>query len=222
LQALPITELRILVVDDNSPDGTGLIAESLHSNYANLQVIHRPRKLGLGTAYVVGFQHALKTDVDSVIQMDCDLSHEPETIPHMLTALGEADVIVGSRYVPGGELEATWGLHRKMLSACANAYARTLLGAKASDMTGDFKCWRRRALERMELESIRSNGYAFQIEMAHRAQQLGLRIREIPIRFFERNGGVSKMSASVIFEAAWRVCVLRIRPWSPRSQDGDV
>ncbi len=219
LQALPISDLWILVVDDNSPDGTGRIAEYLRMRYTRLQVIHRPSKLGLGTAYVEGFQWALEMGADFVIQMDCDLSHEPEQIPLMLTACSEADVIVGSRYVEGGELEPNWGAHRKLLSAGANAYARTLLRSNVRDVTGGFKCWSRRALELLELETIRSNGYAFQIEMAHRVQRLGLRVREVPIRFYERDGGVSKMSASVILEAAWRVCQLTMRPWrTPRQK----
>jgi dolichol-phosphate mannosyltransferase len=219
LQELPISDLWILVVDDNSPDGTGRTAEYLRMRYTRLQVIHRPSKLGLGTAYVEGFKWALEMGANYVVQMDSDLSHDPEQIPFMLAECTRADVIVGSRYVEGGELEPNWAVHRKLLSAGANAYARTLLRSKVKDVTGGYKCWSRRALEQLELDTIRSNGYAFQIEMAHRVQRLGLRVCEVPIRFYERDGGVSKMSASVILEAAWRVCELTVRPWQTPHQE---
>jgi len=151
---------------------------------------------------------------DYVIQMDADLSHDPKRIPSMLQAAKEADVVVGSRYVEGGEVDRDW--RRKLLSAGANLYARTILRANVRDLTGGFRCMSRRTLEDSELNTIQSNGYAFQIEMAHRFQQLGLRVREIPIHFYERDGGVSKMSTHVMFEAAWRVWHMRLMSWQPQ------
>lgn len=208
---LDLPDLKILVVDDNSPDGTGQIAETLRKEYPQLYVLHRPRKQGLGPAYVQGFRQALEMGADYIVQMDADLSHEPDCIPQMLQAMDGNDVVVGSRYVDGGEVDPSWSLSRKLLSATANRYARTILGSRVHDVTGGFKCWKRGALEKVSLDSIRSNGYAFQIEMANRCQLLGLRVKEHPICFYERNGGVSKMSFAVVLEAVWRVWLMRLR-----------
>ncbi len=216
LVKLDLPDLMVLVVDDDSPDGTGQIAEALRKRYPQVHVIHRTGKLGLGTAYVEGFQWALNHGADFIVQMDADLSHEPIRILDMLDAIDGNDVIVGSRYVTGGEVDPRWSRSRQWLSAFANRYARTILRSNVHDMTGGFKCFKRSALERIDLDSIRSNGYAFQVEIAHRCQRLGLKVAEHPIRFYERNGGVSKMSLSVSAEAAWRVWQLRVLTWIRR------
>lgn len=215
LETLELPDLWILVVDDNSPDGTGQIAEELRTSYPKIEIIHRAGKLGLGTAYVEGFQRALEMGAEYVVQMDADLSHEPGRIPLMLEAAQDADVVIGSRYIEGGELDPGWGRLRVLLSGWANLYARTILAAEQRDMTGGFRCWSRSAVERLDFATINSNGYAIQIELAYRCQRLGLRVQEIPIHFYERDGGVSKMSSRVMLEAAWRVWQLRLRPWRP-------
>lgn len=213
LLSLPVGDLRVLVVDDASPDGTGELAEALsRQEPQRVQVLHRPAKLGLGTAYIAGFRQALADGADVIVQMDADFSHSPEDIPRLLEALADCDVAVGSRYVAGGRLDERWSWWRFLLSWWANSvYARFILGLKVRDATAGFKAWRRSALEAIDLEAIRSNGYVFQVEMAYVAQRLGLRVREIPIYFEDRRIGRSKMSVPIKLEAAWRVWDIRRR-----------
>ncbi|MFF5205290.1 polyprenol monophosphomannose synthase [Streptosporangium sp. NPDC000396] len=207
LFALPLPALRVLVVDDNSPDGTGGLAEDLaRDKYGpdRLSVLHRPGKQGLGRAYVHGIGHALDQGAAYVVQMDADLSHPPEAIPQMLGTLlsTEADVVIGSRYATGGKLAENWALHRKALSAWANFYVRVLLHLRIRDVTAGFKIWRRETLRSIDVGSITSNGYSFQVEMNYRTVRRGLKIVEVPIRFEERHDGHSKMSLGVQFESA--------------------
>ena len=203
---LPIPELNVLVVDDNSPDGTGQIAEELSQTYAGrVQVLHRTGKLGLGSAYIAGFQHCLQDGADAIGQMDADFSHPPEKIQHLLRALDGCDVAMGSRYIPGGSLDVNWPLWRKGLSTFGNIYARTILGMPMKDVTGGFRLWRRNTLQKMPLDRIRSNGYVFQVEMAYVAHKLGFTFQEVPIYFADRRWGTSKMSLRIQIEAALRV-----------------
>jgi dolichol-phosphate mannosyltransferase len=209
LYALGLAGLEILVVDDASPDGTGALADTLAERYAGrFHVIHRTGQRGLGLAYRAGFRHALDAGADLIVQMDADFSHSPQYIPQFLEKIeeGNYDVVVGSRYVPGGELDEQWGWGRYLLSWWANsAYARPILRLKVKDATAGFKCWRRSALLGIDLDSIRSNGYVFQVEMAYVCQRLGYRVLEIPIYFQDRRIGQSKMSIPVKIEAALRV-----------------
>lgn len=207
LFALPIPSLKILVVDDNSPDGTGDLAEDLKlANPERVDVIHRAGKFGLGTAYLAGFQSAIQAGAQAIAQMDTDFSHPPEKLVPMLAALDDShDVILGSRYVLGGALDKCWPLWRKSLSAFANFYARTILHLPVRDATGGFRIWRRETLLAMPLGRVRSNGYAFQVETAYLAHKLGFSFREIPIYFADRRWGVSKMSLRIQAEAAVRV-----------------
>ncbi len=199
-------DIKILVVDDNSPDGTGDLAERLAAEYPNrLGVIHRAGKQGLGTAYLTGFQQALTDGAEAVIQMDADFSHPVEKIPELAQALHDCDVVIGSRYVPGGSVDMRWPLWRKGLSAFANLYARTILGLSVHDATGGFRIWSRHTLEGMPFQQVRSSGYAFQVETIYVAQLLGFRLREIPIYFADRRWGTSKMSFQIQKEAALRV-----------------
>lgn len=213
LWALDMSSLSILVVDDNSPDGTGEVAEQLAArNPDRIHVVRRPGKLGLGTAYKVGFRRALGMGADAIVQMDADFSHSPGYIPQMLTLLGEHDVVVGSRYVEGGRLDERWGLGRYLLSWWANSiYTRVILGIGVKDATAGFKAWRRDTLLGIDLDQIRSNGYDFQVEMAYVTERLGYRAKEIPIYFEDRRIGRSKMSMSVKIEAALRVWEIRWR-----------
>jgi dolichol-phosphate mannosyltransferase len=213
LLALPLEDLRIVVVDDASPDGTGQVADELaRQEPQRLQVLHRPAKLGLGTAYIAGFHLALDAGADTIVQMDADFSHAPADVLRLLEALATCDVAVGSRYVDGGRLDERWSWWRFLLSWWANSiYARLILGLKVRDATAGFKAWRRSALEAIDLDAIRSNGYVFQVEMAYVAQRLGLRVREIPIYFEDRRIGQSKMSIPIKLEAAWRVWDIRRR-----------
>jgi dolichol-phosphate mannosyltransferase len=204
LFALNVPDLHVLVVDDESPDGTGKIADDLAAQSDRLQVMHRTGLRGLGRAYMDGFNWALDHDFDRIIQMDADFSHSPEYIPTMLEKANEYDVVVGSRYVPGGSLDREWEAGRVFLSAWANFYARGILHMKVHDATAGFKCWTRHALETIQLDRVRSNGYVFQVEMAYLCQKLGLRVLEIPIHFEDRRIGHSKMSIPVKLEAAWR------------------
>ena len=204
--ALNTAELEVLVVDDASPDGTGQVADRLAAQYDHcLSVLHRTGPRGLGRAYVDGFQWALDHGADRVIQMDADFSHSPQYIPTFLDRANEYDVIVGSRYVPGGALDKEWEAGRVFLSAWANFYARAILRMRVHDVTAGYKCWTRSALEHIRLERVRSNGYVFQVEMAYLSQRLGLRVLEVPIYFEDRRIGQSKMSIPVKLEAAWRV-----------------
>lgn len=206
LMNLPYEPLDLLVVDDNSPDGTGDIVEDLKNEYPEkLNVIHRTGKLGLGTAYVTGFCQALKSGAQAVCQMDADFSHPPDKILELMAALQDCEVAMGSRYVPGGAVDRNWPMWRKGLSWFGNVYARAILHLPVSDATGGFRIWRSTALTKMPLQRIRSNGYAFQVEMAYLAYRLGFRIREIPFTFTDRQWGNSKMSFRIQREAAGRV-----------------
>jgi len=213
LFTLGVAGLEVLVVDDNSPDGTGQIADRLQEQHpGRFHVMHRIGKRGLGTAYIQGFTWALEQDADLVIQMDADFSHSPGDIPRMLEAIELYDVVVGSRYVKGGKTDECWGWERRFLSWWANSvWVRLALGVRTKDATAGFKCWRASALKQMGLERIRSNGYIFQVEMCYVAEQQGLRISEIPIYFEDRCLGKSKMDMRVKAEAALRVFEIRRR-----------
>lgn len=212
LMALPLEELSLLVIDDNSPDGTGQIADELTKKYpGRVSVMHRSGKLGLGTAYISGFKQLLATDVDAIAQMDADFSHPPEKLVEMANTLDHADVVEGSRYVAGGSLDDKWPLWRKWLSRFGNDYARVILGVGIRDVTGGFRLWKRKVLETIPLDEVRSNGYVFQVEMAYITQKLGFRFVEIPIHFNERVAGQSKMNFRIQLEAALRVWQLRGR-----------
>ncbi|CAG0929888.1 dolichol-phosphate mannosyltransferase [Thermoflexales bacterium] len=204
LFALNVPELNVLVVDDESPDGTGKIVDELAAQNDRLHILHRTGLRGLGRAYVAGFCWALERSFDRIIQMDADFSHSPNYIPTLLEKSNEYDVVVGSRYVPGGGHDEHWEAGRIFLSAWANFYARLILRMKVHDATAGFKCWTRHALEIIRLERVRSNGYVFQVEMAYLCQRLKLRVVEIPIYFEDRRIGQSKMSIPVKLEAAWR------------------
>ncbi len=203
--------LEILVVDDNSPDGTGEIADALASDNSRVHVLHREGKLGLGTAYVAGFRWALERDYAYVFEMDADFSHDPKHLPQFLAAVADADLVLGSRYLQGRVTVVNWPMTRLLLSYFANIYARLVTGLKVYDATGGFKCFRRKVLEAIDLDSVRSNGYAFQIEMSFRTWRRGFRIREIPIVFVDRTDGASKMSGSIVREAVWMVWRLRLQ-----------
>lgn len=203
---LPHSPLDVLVVDDNSPDGTGQIAEDLKKDFpGRIAVIHRKGKLGLGSAYVNGFCHAVQNGAQAICQMDADFSHPPEKILELLAILQECDVAMGSRYVPGGAVDHNWPMWRRGLSSFGNIYARAILRMPVQDATGGFRIWRNESLARMPLQGIRSNGYAFQVEMAYIAYKMGYEIREIPFTFIDRQWGSSKMSFRIQREAAIRV-----------------
>lgn len=215
LFALPLSRLTLILIDDNSPDGTGEIADHLAAMYAGrIDVVHRSGKLGLGTAYNIGFRRALAQGAEVIIQMDADFSHSPSYLPVMVEALrgDRADVVVGSRYVPGGELDERWSWWRYFLSWWANeVYARAVLNIQTRDATAGFKAWRRATLDAIGLDRVRSNGYVFQVEMAYLTEKLGFRVLEIPIYFEDRRIGKSKMTVPVKLEAAWRVWQIRWR-----------
>jgi dolichol-phosphate mannosyltransferase len=208
---LNIPSLKVLVVDDNSPDGTGKRAESLSEKYSGrISVLHRPGKLGLGTAYIQGFKQALEDGAEAVGQMDADFSHPPRTVAEMLKALEFNDVVIGSRYIKGGRVDERWPRWRKGLSAFGNHYARAILKIPVQDVTGGFRVWRREVLSNLPLDEIRSNGYSFQVEMAYLAYLAGYRFKEIPIYFADRQWGQSKMSFRIQLEAALRVLQMKI------------
>jgi len=210
LFSLAIPELNILVVDDNSPDGTGKVAEALSHTYpGKISVLHRKGKEGLGKAYIQGFRHALDQGAEVIGMMDADLSHPPDRLPVLLASLEQADVAIGSRYAPGGSVDKTWPVWRKGLSWFGNAYARTILGLPIQDATGGYRVWGRSALEAIPFEESRSNGYVFIVELAYMAKLAGLTFAEVPIYFAERTQGVSKMSLRIQIEAALRVWQLR-------------
>jgi dolichol-phosphate mannosyltransferase len=214
LWAQPLDNLQILVVDDNSPDGTGQLADELAAQYpGRLHVLHRTEKAGLGPAYRAGFRQALALRADYIIQMDCDFSHNPDYIPQMVLAADNgADVVLGSRYVKGGSVDHKWPLYRKLLSWFANrVYVRTILHVPINDATGGFRLWKGPALVGIDLDRVRSNGYVFQVEIAYLTHKLGYQMREIPIYFPERQRGTSKMDMRIQMEAA-------IRVWEIRSQ----
>jgi len=204
--------LDVLVVDDGSPDGTGDIVDAMAAQNPRIHVIHRAKKLGLGTAYVAGFMWALGRDYEFVFEMDADFSHDPAHIPQFLSAAADADLVLGSRYREGKVTVVNWPIGRLMLSYFANVYARFVTGLPLFDATGGFKCFRRNVLEAIDLSDVRSNGYAFQIEMSFRAWRKGFRIVEIPIVFVDRSEGQSKMSRRIVREAIWMVW--RLRWWS--------
>ncbi len=206
---------RVLVIDDNSPDGTGELADSLAAELEAVEVLHRPRKEGLGPAYLAGFRRALELGAELVVEIDCDFSHDPADVPRLLDAAKGADLVLGSRYVPGGGVE-NWGAVRRAISAGGSLYARLLLGVPVRDLTGGFKCFRRVVLETIDLDAIGSRGYAFQIETTYRALRHGFRVREIPIRFVDRKSGGSKMSRSIVLEAIWKVPLLRLAAFGGR------
>lgn len=199
---------RILVVDDNSPDGTGAIADSLAVTVDGVQVLHREAKAGLGQAYLAGFGCALSAGAELVIEMDADFSHHPRYLPELLEAARDADLVLGSRYVPGGGVQ-DWGLLRRLISRGGGLYARTILNVDVRDLTGGFKCIRREVLEAIELDTVRAEGYVFQIEVTYRALLAGFRVREIPIVFSDRTAGASKMSSQIALEAMLAVPRLR-------------
>ena len=201
---------RILIVDDGSPDGTGEIADSLAARDERVTVLHRAIKAGIGPAYVAGFRVALAEGAGLVVQMDADFSHDPAYLPVLLAAAADADVVVGSRYVPGGGV-ADWGPARRAISRAGSAYARGVLGVEVHDLTGGFKVIRREVLAAIDLDSIASRGYAFQIETTYRAIAAGFRVLEVPIVFRDRRVGESKMSGAIVLEAALRVPRMRMR-----------
>ncbi|OGU27282.1 MAG: dolichyl-phosphate beta-D-mannosyltransferase [Gemmatimonadetes bacterium RIFCSPLOWO2_12_FULL_68_9] len=203
--------LEVLIVDDNSPDGTGAVADRLAGGNPRLHVLHREGKKGLGRAYVAGFRWALERDYAYVFEMDADFSHDPKHLPAFLAAIQEADLVLGSRYLNRRATVVNWPMSRLLLSYGANIYARWVTGLKLYDATGGFKCFRRRVLEAIDLGAVHSNGYSFQIEMSFRAWRLGFRIKEIPIVFVDRADGTSKMSGAIVREAIWMVWRLRFK-----------
>jgi dolichol-phosphate mannosyltransferase len=209
LRALGDKSVRVLVVDDNSPDGTGELADRLADELDYVDVLHRERKEGLGPAYLAGFRRALEDRAELVLEMDCDFSHDPADVPRLIAAAADADVVLGSRYVGGGEVR-NWGALRRFISAGGSWYARILLGVSVRDLTGGFKCYHRRVLETIDLDAVHSKGYAFQIETTYRALRAGFRVVEIPITFVDREIGGSKMSKAIVAEAVWKVPLLRL------------
>jgi dolichol-phosphate mannosyltransferase len=211
LRALGDKGVRVLVIDDNSPDGTGELADRLAEELDYVGVLHRERKEGLGPAYLAGFRHALASEAGLVLEMDCDFSHDPNDVPRLIAAIeAGADLALGSRYVPGGGVR-NWGLLRRLISAGGSSYARVILGVKVRDLTGGFKCYRRAVLEAMDLDAVESKGYAFQIETTFRALRAGFKVVEVPITFADREVGGSKMSKAIVAEAIWKVPGLRLK-----------
>jgi dolichol-phosphate mannosyltransferase len=216
LRALAPLGLRVLVIDDNSPDGTGEIADRLAEQLDFVSVLHRERKEGLGPAYLAGFRRALADGAEYVVEIDCDFSHDPKDVPRLLaTCEAGADLALGSRYVEGGGTE-NWGAVRRLVSFGGSLYARTLLGVGIRDLTGGFKCYRRSVLEAIDLDAIRSKGYAFQIETTYRTLRRGFSVVEVPIRFVDRTAGQSKMSRTIVLEAVVKVPALRLAALSGR------
>jgi dolichol-phosphate mannosyltransferase len=200
----------IVVVDDGSPDGTGRIADRLAEELAPVRVLHRERKQGLGRAYLAGFGLALENGAELVLEMDSDFSHDPADLPRLIAAAEAADLVLGSRYVPGGGV-TSWGWLRRLVSRGGSAYARILLGVPVRDLTGGFKCFHRRVLEAIDLDSVHADGYGFQIELTYKAVRAGFKVAEVPILFRERSVGESKMTARIALEAVWKVPLLRFR-----------
>lgn len=201
---------RVLIVDDNSPDGTGEIADRLAAEYDDVEVLHRESKEGLGPAYIAGFRRALAGGAELIMEMDSDFSHDPAYIPQLLRAVESADLAIGSRYVPGGGV-TDWGKVRRFISRGGSRYARSILGVRVKDLTGGFKVFRREVLEAIHLEDVASLGYAFQVEMTYRAIRAGFKVVEVPIVFRDRTEGDSKMSKAIFAEAIWRVPAMRLR-----------
>ena len=216
LRALEPHDVRVLVIDDGSPDGTGELADRLARELGFVDVLHRAKKEGLGRAYVDGFRRALAAGAELVVSMDCDFSHDPADLPKLIEACERgADLALGSRYVPGGSIP-NWGVVRRAISAGGNIYARTVLTSPIHDLTGGFKCYRRVVLETIDLDAVDARGYAFQIETTYRALRAGFHVVEVPIRFVDREHGGSKMSRAIVLEAAWRVPVLRVQALTGR------
>ncbi len=201
-------DAQVLIVDDNSPDGTGEIAARLAAEHDAVHVLHRPAKEGLGPAYIAGFRQVLAAGAGLVVEMDADFSHEPAYLPRLIEAAARADLVLGSRYVPGGGV-TDWGPLRQAISRGGSAYARLALGVDVRDLTGGFKCFRREVLEALDLGAVRSRGYAFQVELTYQAIELGFEVVEVPIVFRDREAGSSKMTRSIVLEAIWRVPLLR-------------
>jgi dolichol-phosphate mannosyltransferase len=212
LDALARTgEHHVLIVDDNSPDGTGRIADDLAAAHERVSVLHRPGKQGLGRAYIAGFEHALAHGAERVMEMDSDFSHDPADIPRLVQATRDgADLALGSRYIEGGGVE-NWGLSRRFVSRGGCLYAQAILRVPVRDLTGGFKCFRREVLEAIGIEELHADGYGFQIELTYRALKAGFKVREVPITFRERRAGASKMSAWIAVEAVWKVPALKLR-----------
>jgi dolichol-phosphate mannosyltransferase len=200
---------RVLVIDDRSPDGTGRLAEQLSAELPFVDVMHRERKDGLGPAYLAGFRRALANGAELILEMDCDFSHDPRDAVRLIDAARDADLVLGSRYVDGGAIR-NWGRVRRFVSFSGSLYARVVLATPLRDLTGGFKCFRRRVLETIDLDAVHAKGYAFQIEMTYRAVRAGFRVVEVPITFADRTRGGSKMSRSIVLEAIWRVPLLRV------------
>jgi dolichol-phosphate mannosyltransferase len=215
----------VLVVDDSSPDGTGELADRLARAHNWVHVLHRPVKRGLGQAYLDGFRWALQREYTHILEMDADLSHPPEAVPRLLAAAADADLVLGSRYVPGGGVVG-WPQHRRLISRGGSLYARTILGVGVRDLTGGFKCFHRRVLEAIDLASVHGQGYVFQIELTYRTLRMGGRVVEVPITFEDRTAGASKMTTAIVAEAVWKVPVLRVRslraPLDERLPSGGV
>jgi dolichol-phosphate mannosyltransferase len=209
-EVLDTSRDAVLVIDDGSPDGTGEIADRLAGELAWVAVAHRERKEGIGPAYLAGFRRSLADGAELLLEMDCDFSHDPGDVPRLIEAAEDADLVLGSRYVPGGGTE-NWGLLRRAISRGGCLYAQVLLGVRVRDLTGGFKCFRREALEAIDLDALSSHGYGFQIETTYRVLKAGLRVKEIPIRFTERRAGASKMTGAIVAEAIWKVPLLRLR-----------
>ena len=202
---------RVLVIDDNSPDGTGELADELAAELGFVDVLHRERKEGLGPAYIAGFAYALAQGAQLILEMDCDFSHDPNDVPRLIAAAEEgADLVLGSRYVKGGRV-GNWGVVRRLISRGASAYTGLFLPMGVKDPTGGFKCFRRRVLEQLDLDAVSAKGYAFQIELTYRAKLAGFKVVEVPITFVDRTVGASKMSKTIVLEAVWRVPLLRLR-----------
>jgi dolichol-phosphate mannosyltransferase len=199
---------RVLVIDDASPDGTGELADRLAAELPYVEVLHRKAKQGLGPAYIAGFRRALAEGAELVMEMDCDFSHAPDDVPRLVRAADEADLVIGSRYVPGGWVE-NWGVGRRLVSRAGSVYARLVLGIDVHDLTGGFKCFRRIVLETIDLDSISSLGYTFQVETTYRALRADFRVEEVPIVFSDREVGGSKMTKMIVAEAVWRIPALR-------------
>jgi dolichol-phosphate mannosyltransferase len=210
LRGLGLDDLHVLVIDDNSPDATGEIADRLAGEDDHVHVLHRERKEGLGPAYLAGFRRALELGADLVFEMDCDFSHDPADVPRLAAAAAHADLVLGSRYVRGGGIR-NWGFVRRFISRGGSLYAQVLLQLGVRDLTGGFKCYRRRVLETIDLDGISSLGYAFQIETTYRTLRAGFRVVEVPITFADREVGGSKMSKRIVLEAIWKVPILRLR-----------
>lgn len=203
-------DAAVLVIDDNSPDGTGEIADELAVKYPWVRVLHRTEKNGLGKAYIAGFREALAQGADLIMEMDCDFSHNPEDVHRLIAAASDADIVLGSRNIPEGGVR-NWPWHRRFISKGGSLYARVILGLRVRDLTGGFKCINRKVLERLDLDAIDAQGYTFQIEVTYRAVRAGFTVKEIPIIFVDRVRGDSKMTGNIVYEAMWRVWMIRFR-----------